>query len=298
MNKQLDLSKPYKIWFGTWNNPPDESKEGLKKLHEKLDAKYTRGQLEEGEEMETHHFQFVTFLKENKRLTGMKKVNNQIHWEPSKSKSANNYVWKDETRIDGPWEFGTIPKQGAPLAKKKIDWDDVWEKACNQEIHKINAWVRICHYSKLKDIAKDHLKIVDSDHVRGIWVHGEFGTGKSRWFRDNIPIDKLYPKLCNKWWDGYTGQPVVVMDDLDKSHECLAQQIKIWGDRYGCILETKGGAETARYDWFVVTSQYHIDEIFTEEATVGALKRRYQEFEIEDIEQLRNVIDLDKYKNN
>lgn len=140
------------------------------------------------------------------------------------------------------------------------------------------------------------MKVVDSDHVRGIWVHGDFGTGKSRWFRDNIPIAKLYPKLCNKWWDGYTGQPIVVMDDLDKTHECLAQQIKIWGDRYGCILETKGGAETARYDWFVITSQYRIDEIFTEEATVGALKRRYQEFEIEDIEQLRSVIDLDKYK--
>lgn len=295
-NTNFDFSKSYRIWFGTWNNPDEPSKKGLEDLHKKLGAKYTRGQLEQGEEMETLHFQFVTFLQDNTRLVALKKINSRIHWEPSKSKEANEYVWKEETRVDGPWEFGKPPKIGKPKGKK-IDWEDVWNKACAGQITKINAWVRIVHYSKLKDIAKDHIKTEDSDHVRGIWVHGDFGTGKSRWFRDNIPNNKLYPKLCNKWWDGYIGQPIVVMDDIDLTHECLAQQLKIWGDRYGCILETKGGAETAKYDWFIVTSQYKIEEIFKEQAVVGALKRRYKEFEIEDIEQLRDVIDLDKYRN-
>lgn len=44
------------------------------------------------------------------------------------------------------------------------------------------------------------------------------------------------------------------MDDIDVSHECLAQQLKLWSDRYGVILETKGGAVTDEYKNFVVTS--------------------------------------------
>lgn len=294
---EFDHSKPYRIWFGTLNNPTILGKEGLKQIHEAFNANYTRGQLERGEEAGTVHYQFVIFLKENKRLAALKKINQRISWEPSKSTAANDYVWKEETRIDGPWEFGVQPKIGkSKEKKKKIDWEDVWNKACEGKLMEINPWVRVIHYSKLKEIAKDHLKIQDSDHVRGIWVHGEFGTGKSRWFRDNISNTKLYPKLCNKWWDGYRGQPVVVMDDLDITHECLAQQLKIWSDRYGCILETKGGAESGRYEWFIVTSQYHIEQIFQSEETRGALKRRFIEVEIEDIDTLKDIMSIDKYK--
>lgn len=290
----MNINKPYKIWFGTWNNPEDTSSNGLKELHEKLNSRYTKGQLEKGEIEGTLHFQFVTFLKDNTRLTKLKKVNPKIHWEPSGSEAANKYVMKEATRVEGPWEFGVAPTIGKK--KNKIDWQDVWKKACNGQIEEIDPFVRIIHYSKLKAIEKDHLKIKNADHLRGIWIHGKFGTGKSRWFRDNIRGDKLYPKLCNKWWDGYRGQPIVVMDDLDVTHECLAQQLKIWSDRYGCILETKGGAETSKYDWFVVTSQYTIEEIFKLEETQGALKRRFIELEIEEIDKLKEIIDLDKYK--
>lgn len=57
------------------------------------------------------------------------------------------------------------------------------------------------------------------------------------------------------------------MDDIGKEHSMLGQQLKIWADRYGCILENKGGAQTDNYDWFVVTSQYPIEEIFEDSKT-------------------------------
>lgn len=66
------------------------------------------------------------------------------------------------------------------------------------------------------------------------------------------------------------------MDDIGKEHHVLGQQLKIWADRYGCILETKGGAVASSYDWFVVTSQYSIEEIWEDEATREALNRRFQ----------------------
>ena len=67
------------------------------------------------------------------------------------------------------------------------------------------------------------------------------------------------------------------MDDIGPEHKVLGQQLKIWADRYGCILENKGGAMSSAYDTFVVTSQYSIEEVFgDDEKTVEALKRRFK----------------------
>lgn len=66
----------------------------------------------------------------------------------------------------------------------------------------------------------------------------------------------FYPKLVNKWWCGYKGEPTVIMDDVDLNHTMFGQHLKIWTDRYGCVLETKGGAARDDYTKFIVTSQY------------------------------------------
>jgi len=67
------------------------------------------------------------------------------------------------------------------------------------------------------------------------------------------------------------------MDDIGPEHKCLGQQLKIWTDRYGCILETKGGALVSHYEQFIVTSQYSIADIFGEDdRTMEALKRRFK----------------------
>ena len=178
---------------------------------------------------------------------------------------------KQDTRIDGPWEFGVKPLQ----RNSKKDWESVYLNAKQGKIEEIPADIRIRCYSQLKKIEKDHILVKDSDDVRGIWIWGESGFGKSRMARRDFP--NAYPKLCNKWWDGYQNQKYVIMDDIGMEHKCLGQQLKIWADRYGCILENKGGAMSSNYDKFIVTSQYSIDQIFHEdEKTIEALKRRFK----------------------
>jgi len=51
------------------------------------------------------------------------------------------------------------------------------------------------------------------DRVRGIWVYGPPGTGKSYLVRNKYK--DAYIKDDTKWFDGYTGQSTIILEDLE-----------------------------------------------------------------------------------
>ena len=136
---------------------------------------------------------------------------------------------KEDTRVEGPWEFGDRPIQRS----SKTDWQHVKDCAMSGNLEEIPPDIYVQHYSNLQKIRKDNLKPTDCGHLRGIWIYGESGIGKSRKAREDYP--DAYPKMVNKWWDGYQGQKNVIMDDIDEDHKFLGHHLKIWGDRYGFI---------------------------------------------------------------
>ena len=62
------------------------------------------------------------------------------------------------------------------------------------------------------------------------WYWGEAGTGKSKAAFNFLPGVKAYPKMANKWWDGYKGSKVVVLDDFGLNHKVLVDHLKRWAD--------------------------------------------------------------------
>lgn len=287
-------------WICTFNLCPEDVAnwgEILKNFHELGKARYTVGQLEKGEKTEHPHIQFYQNYKNPQKIGHYKLLNKGIHAEKCKSdKASMEYCQKKETRIEGPLEFGEKPMH----RNSKADWDEVWNKAKEGKIEDIPATIRTIHYKTLKAISKDYLEFKDKSHLRGIWIWGEAGSGKSKWVRDQAELTKkkLYPKLCNKWWDGYQNEEIVVMDDVGPDHKILAQQLKIWTDRYDCILEVKGAACHSNYEWFIVTSQYHPKEIFTDDKDLAAISRRFQIYNILDIQALNlNIIGINNVFN-
>jgi len=65
------------------------------------------------------HIQFFVNLPDKARLSALKKVCGQAHYEPVKiNNGADDYCLKEDTRVEGPWEFGVKPVK----RNSKTDW--------------------------------------------------------------------------------------------------------------------------------------------------------------------------------
>lgn len=253
-------------WFGTWNNPGEDGEAALKGLYEKGKATYAVGQLEKGESG-TVHLQFYLNFASQQRFSYLKKLNGECHWEVVRvNKAAQHYVMKEETRVAGPWEFGARPKVNQNKASVQATYEQEAEKT--KSVMEIGAeaaleqgMVKLQHYDFVeKALQKYKLKTMvqeDEEDVRGIWIMGKPGVGKSYVARNGW-ASKPYEKAQNKWWDGYNGQEVVIIEDMDTHGDKLSHHLKLWADRYAISGEVKGGTIPLHYRKLVVTSNYSI----------------------------------------
>lgn len=119
-----------------------------------------------------------------------------------------------------------------------------------------------------------------TEECRGVWIQGEPGVGKSHLVETRF--EGAYRKPQNKWWDGYEGQEVVILEDLDEPY--LNHYLKIWADKWKASGEVKGGTVPLMHKWFVVTSNYSIEEIVErgekegrrDHMLIAALERRFK----------------------
>lgn len=137
--------------------------------------------------------------------------------------------------------------------------------------------ISLYHYAKIKQgreqYSMDKIKLPAISEERVCyWIYGEPGIGKTYWVRSRFP--NAYPKSQNKWWDGYDGQDVVILDDFDCA--VLGHNLKIWADKYSFTAEIKGGSVKPVYTKFIVTSNYFPEEIFKMDPVLAkAVARRF-----------------------
>jgi len=192
------------------------------------------------------------------------------------AKQNIDYCTKDDPN---PFEFGKRPKtQGSGQQER---WTKAREMASRGEFEDIDDELYIKYFHHFKAIyAENQVNPQALETMDHLWIYGGTGTGKSHAVHTRYP--DRYIKNINKWWDGYTDQQVVHIDELDPTHTSfMTAFLKKWVDKWPFNAEVKGSSKTIRPPKVIVTSNYSIDEMNFPPADLPALKRRFREIKKE-----------------
>nr|UBJ26257.1 replication-associated protein [Giant panda feces-associated circular DNA virus] len=255
----------------------------LRHLKESGICSYVVGQLEEAPTTGEQHIQCFLQLKKPQRLSWMKRhVHATAHWEPmaGNAQEASAYCKKDDTRVLGPWEFGTLQAKGKVMG---LDEAVEWVKAGRtlKEIAEAFPVVWVHHSRGLMDLKK-RLDLRSDRREFGpegpeVWVFwGPSGTGKSRIAAHEWP-EAFWKIPGDKWFDGYDNHETVVLDDF-KDTDLRLTELQQLLDRYPHWVEVKGGAVPMLARRYVITSNTHPDTWYTRADPHKTIMRRIHDY--------------------
>jgi hypothetical protein len=295
------VSASAKMWICTDHQVdgyiPDEasSEAYFDQILKLLDLRAYCGQLELSNSGK-YHFQYVLYLNTKQRLSYLKSKLPNAHFEICfNKKHSHAYCKKEDTRIHGPYEYGDFPFRVEP--KTVIDWENVWLLAKRGLIESIEPRVRIQYYSVFRKIRDFEQKpSLPMAFTRGIWIHGDPGSFKSRFvmfFSDTFRIvdgkkTVLYDKKIDKWWDLFDDRinlNVCIDEVHPKCSLTFFHNLKTWSDFRPFIADVKGGSTYPSYENLFVTANYSLrdcvlsnkigGDYINDEQLFFALRRRF-----------------------
>lgn len=226
------MAQRFRNWCFTYNNYPINL--GIKNMTEEACKaffgafKYLVIGFETGENGTPHWQGYIDFTNA-RTLGGLKRIDKNIHWEPRKGTwdQAVEYCMKDGEYV----EYGTPNEQG-----KRTDLVTIKDEILNGlRVDTITIENPVTYHqygrtlNRIEDIAMR--RKFRTEMTEGLWFWGRTGVGKSHIaFEGYTPeTHYLYPN-DNGWWDGYTQQETVIMNDFrgDIPYNELLQLIDKW----------------------------------------------------------------------
>jgi len=268
-------------WLFTWNNYPTTYRTTL----DELECRYVCAGEEVAPTTGTPHLQGYVYFRTLKSLRSMRGLLPGCHLLIANGTAAENRAYCGKLRdVDERpnavfYERGSMPVDPSVKGEaERVRWQTAWDNAKLGKIEDIPPDIRVRQYSSLRRIERDFMPAVNClTSPCGVWIYGLSGAGKSRGVLDAFP--NAYPKPRTQWWDGYQGESVVLLDDVDKFDVKLGGMLKHWADCYPFIGESKGGSKKIRPLRLFVTSQYRIEDIWSDQETRDALLRRFHVIE-------------------
>lgn len=230
----------------------------------------------------TPHLQGYVCFRNARRLVSVKEKLgcNRVHVEVARGTAEQNqqYCSKEGDFV----EVGEIPVSQKRKGEMEIErWARARDLAKAGKFEEIDGDIYVRCLRNLEQIfRKEKLsaQLADNSEMVNEWIWGPTGCGKSSSVRTRFGDEDLYSKPLNKWWDDYNGERVVLLEDVDPSHEkWIGYFLKVWSDHYKFRGEYKGGSMMLRPKSLIITSQYSIDQIFSDHETVSALHRRFKQ---------------------
>jgi hypothetical protein len=234
-------------------------------------VKYMVYQLEKSTSSYTH-FQGYIELNRTLRLSTIKKLvgSEEVHIESrfGKREEAIRYCTKSESRIDGPWSFNVSYNMKDKENNNDMDylisllkggWSD--KELCNREPELWNDYGRwyIPCWRRNNKPTKDKKRI----GVKLIVLYGTSGTGKSTAAVNFCKENKLsyYRKPGGIWFEGYEGEDVTIIDEIDKKqipYDLLTDICDSTQEEL--TVYCKGGSKKFISKYVIVTSNLPIEQ--------------------------------------
>lgn len=265
-----------KSWCFTINNHTDPS---IPKQWSEI-CEYLVYQEEQGSNG-TKHLQGYIVFGTRKTLAFMKKnVHATAHWETAKGSAVQNkaYCTKDDTRLAGPWEIGSMPKnigQGKRTDLKRLR-ETILTGASRRKLfkdHTSESFKYVGGISMLISLTKPPPR-----ESMTVELHiGPPDTGKTRYCMDNFPDHWATPLRQGKtmWFDGYDLHDTVLIDDYNGEMP-LVNLLRLL-DRYVVQVPIKHGHAWWKPKLVIITSNYELDtwyDFSNRQASLAALQRR------------------------
>lgn len=181
----------------------------------------------------------VTFIR-NYRLTQLHKLFPGYHIEKSIVTNDFNYCMKENvvlSRDERQQGSRNDLKTAMELVKNKRPRLELME-ACPTAVARYEPFLN--SYRAELDVHEGPREV--------FWVHGQTGSGKTRAFWDHFP-DGVSVEIKNNFFNGYTGQRHVLLDDFRSSSLAFHDLLKVL-DRYPYTANVKGG--TIRWNAAVI----------------------------------------------
>jgi hypothetical protein len=251
----------------TLNNYTPAELETLKTLPiAELNIRYLCFGMEVAPETGTPHLQGFLYLTNPRTLTG-------VHRIPGFARAAvliaagspqenRDYCIKPgeeggPEKIPGVnfFEFGSLPSQGMrnDLQQAAMDFVESGYSMSKLATEKPDIFIKF--HNGFRQMAMLQLQTQRSWKTKILWLHGPTGTGKSR-AAQSLACEDLqlfYKDPSSNWWDGYTTQPVCVVDDY-RCNMCTFSSLLQLCDRYPLPLQVKGGYVQCRFKWIIFTA--------------------------------------------
>lgn len=256
-------------------------------------VKYLVYQKEFGEQG-TPHLQGYVIFNSEQRLAALKKLNSGAHWEPRRGshEDASHYCKKPvqgcECRHCVTARTQQLPEEqhesGTPPAPgKRNDLLAVKEKiyagATYKTILNENFVACASHSAFFREVIRIQ-QPRRNFKTEVIIVTGPPGSGKSYWCREQCKLlnstEEPYMKPQGKWWDDYSNEENVIMDEFSGSHCPWATLLNLL-DEYPMLVEVKNGYAQFNSKRIFITANTEYHEWYEEPkivANMGALERR------------------------
>lgn len=225
--EKVSVSKPitepnkmFRRFMITINNPEETDDEMEKYLQSLEHMKFYSFNREQAPTTGTIHFQMFLIFSSPKRFSTIKSYFPKAHIENciKSSSTCLAYTTKSETRIAGPYEWGTFEDQGSRSDIKSLN-ELIKAGAPDKQIRELlpNSYTRYSNYisNERQKMLAEELNNKIKENFIVVYIYGKTETGKSTDIFTGFGNSAYYVSDYVKFpWDSYQNQDIVVMDDF------------------------------------------------------------------------------------